>query len=96
MAVSSSRSQIEKGSALVLIVIVIPIFLLVTGMVIDIGRAFIIKEELNKACMIAAEEASKCINIDIAEEYGINTLSTEYNKIIGDFFYYNFAEKEFV
>ena len=95
MVGSSSRIKAEKGSVIVLIVIVIPIFLLVTGMVIDIGRAFIVKEELNKACMIAAEEATRCINIDIAEEYGTNTLSTEYNSIINDFFYYNFAEKDY-
>lgn len=59
LAVLSSRTKSNGGSVFVLIVIIIPIFLLITGMITDIGRAFIIKEELNKACMIAAEEASK-------------------------------------
>lgn len=67
---------------------------MITGMVVDIGRAFIIKEELNKACMIAAEEAAKSIDIDAAEEYGNNTLSSNYNEIINDFFYNNFPERD--
>ena len=93
MAGLSSRIKIEKGSTFVLIVVVIPILLLVTGMVIDIGRAFLVKEELNKACMIAAEEATKSIDIDSAQKYGVNILSEGYGGIIKDFFYNNFNEK---
>jgi hypothetical protein len=91
--VLSSRAKTNKGSAFVLVVVIIPIFLLITGMITDIGRAFVIKEELNKACMIAAEEASKCINIDTAEDYGINNLSGEYSNIINSFFYNNLTSR---
>jgi hypothetical protein len=66
---------------------------MITGLVIDIGRALVIKEELNKACMIAAEETTKYIDIDVAEEYGINVLSGGYGGVIEEFFYYNFAER---
>jgi hypothetical protein len=94
LAGSSSRLKKECGSVFVFIIILVPIFLMMTGMVVDIGRAFIIKEELNKACMIAAEEAAKCIDIDSAEEYGNNTLSNNYNEIINVFFYHNFPERD--
>ena len=94
LAKLNSKIKKENGSALVLTAIMIPLFFLIAGFVIDIGRAFLIKEEMNKACMIAAEEASKYIDIDAAEEYGINTLSDGYNNIIQEFFYYNFSERE--
>jgi len=94
LAGSSSRLKKECGAVYILIILLMPVFLMITGMVIDIGRAFVIKEELNKACMITAEEASKSIDIDIAEEYGSNTLSDNYNEIISDFFYHNFPERD--
>jgi hypothetical protein len=93
LAELNSKIISNKGSIFILIAIIIPIFLLITGMITDIGRAFVIKEELNKACMIAAEEASKCINIDAAEDYGINNLSGEYSSTINNFFYNNFTDK---
>ena len=34
------------------------------------------------------------IDIDIAEEHGTNTLSSVYNDIIEEFFYYNFPERD--
>jgi len=94
LAKLNSRTKKENGSALVLIAILIPLFFLIAGFVIDIGRAFIIREELNKACMIAAEEASKHIEIDAAEEYGTNILSGGYGNIIQEFFYSNFPERD--
>ena len=62
-------------------------------MVVDIGRAFICKEELNKACMIAAEESSKSINIEVAQNLGSNTLSDSYADKVYYFFYSNYVEK---
>ena len=93
MARSNSRTKNENGSVLVLIIILIPILFMITGFVIDIGRAFIIKEELNKACMIAAEEAAKYIDIDVAEDLGNSVISGGYHSVIEEFFYYNFPER---
>jgi len=89
----SSRFKDNSGSAIVLIAILLPVFLLIIGMVVDIGRAFMCKEELNKACMIAAEESSKCINIETAQSLGINTLSYDYRDTIYYFFYENYNEE---
>lgn len=91
----TSRLKNNRGSALVLMIILIPVFLLIVGMIVDIGRAFVIKEELNKACMIAAEEASKCIDIDIAESSGTNNLSGEYSDTINYSFYNNYKNKSY-
>jgi len=90
---SSSRLKSSSGSAIVLIAILIPIFLLIIGMVVDIGRAFICREELNKACMIAAEESSKCIDIEIAQDHGSNILSDDYADKVYYFFYSNYHEE---
>ena len=89
----NSRLKNSSGSAIVLITILLPIFLLIIGMVVDIGRAFICREELNKACMIAAEESSKCINIEIAQNHGSNTLLDCYADKVYYFFYSNYEEK---
>ena len=89
----SSRFKNSSGSAIVLIAILLPVFLLIIGMVVDIGRALMCKEELNKACMIAAEESSKCINIETAQSLGSNILSDDYTDTIYYFFYENYNEK---
>ena len=82
----------NKGSTLVLVVLLLPIFILLAGMVIDIGRAFLYKEELNKACMIAAEEASKSIDLEAAQNYGINKLSDDYIDVLNEYFYRNYKD----
>lgn len=86
----SSDSNLNKGSTLLIVVILMPIFILIVGFVIDIGRAFLYKEEINKACMIAAEEASKCIDIEAAQELGVNKLTENYPDIIYEYFYKNY------
>ncbi|HAJ94880.1 MAG TPA: hypothetical protein DCP02_01485 [Actinobacteria bacterium] len=91
----TSKLKNNRGSTLVLMIILIPVFLLIVGMIVDIGRAFVIKEELNKACMIAAEETSKCININIAESSGTNNLSGEYSNTINYYFYNNYKDKSY-
>jgi hypothetical protein len=40
--------------------------------------------------MIAAEEASKCIDIEAAQELGINRLTEDYPDIIYEYFYKNY------
>ena len=89
------RLKNTRGSTLVSMIILIPVFLLIVGMIVDIGRAFVIKEELNKACMIAAEEASKCIDIGTAESSGTNNLSGEYSSTINSSFYNNYKDKSY-
>ncbi len=40
--------------------------------------------------MIAAEEASKCIDIEAAQELGVNKLSENYSGILYEYFYKNY------
>ncbi len=87
---SNFRLRSNNGSTLVLVALLLPIFILLAGMVIDIGRAFLYKEELNKACMVAAEEASKSIDLEAAQDYGINKLSDDYIDILEEYFYRNY------
>ena len=89
----NSRFKNNSGSVIILIAMLLPIFLLIIGMVVDIGRAFICREEINKACMIAAEESSKSINIEIAQNHGSNVLSDDYADRVYYFFYNNYTEK---
>lgn len=71
----------------------LPVFLLMLSFVFDIGKAFVLKSELNKACLIAAEEASKRIDIEIAKESGRHVLRNDYAVTIHDFFYKNHGPK---
>jgi hypothetical protein len=73
--------------------IMIPILLMMAGMVIDLGRSFAYKSELNKACMIAAEEASKTIDLEEAQENGKNYLKNDFYHIAKDYFFSNYKQK---
>ncbi|NQT66242.1 MAG: pilus assembly protein [Actinobacteria bacterium] len=84
----------NKGSVLLIVAILLPVFILLLGFVVDIGRAFLYKEEINKACMVAAEEASKCIDIKAAQEFGVNRLADNYPDIIYEFFYKNYKDTD--
>jgi len=86
--------KVSKGSILVTVAMLMPIFILLTGFVADIGRAFLYKEEINKACMIAAEEASKCIDIEAAQTLGVNRLADNYPDIIYEYFYKNYRDAD--
>ncbi|MDD5622500.1 MAG: pilus assembly protein [Actinomycetota bacterium] len=90
MAKSSFKFGSDKGSILIIVALLMPLFILLTGFVVDIGRAFMYKEEINKACMVAAEEASKRIDIDAAQEFGVNRLTEDYSNIINKYFYRNY------
>jgi hypothetical protein len=85
----------NKGSVLIITAMMLPIFILVIGMVVDIGRAMVFKEELNKACMIAAEESSRCIDIESAQNFGINKLAGNYPDIIYEYFNKNYEKKDY-
>ena len=85
----------KKGSALVVVAILLPVFILIVGMVVDIGKAMVFKEELSKACMVAAEEASKCIDIKAAQELGVNRLASNYPDIIYEYFNKNYEIKDY-
>lgn len=90
MRYSSFNLSVNKGSILILIALLLPVFMLLVGFVVDIGRVFLYKEEINKACMVAAEEASKCIDIEAAQTLGINKLADNYPDIIYEYFYKNY------
>jgi len=84
----------QKGTVLIMAAVLLPLILMLCGMVIDIGRAFAFKSEINRACMISAEEASKEINIDIAQQLGSSTLSGNYGDLINRFFYQNIRQTD--
>jgi len=86
------KLALNKGSVLVVVAILLPVFILLTGFIIDIGRAFLYKEEINKACMAAAEEASKCIDMEAAQTLGINRLADNFPDIIYEYFYRNYKD----
>ncbi|MFA5015337.1 MAG: hypothetical protein WC549_07345 [Actinomycetota bacterium] len=90
MAKSNFNLNSNKGSILIIIALLMPLFIVLIGFVVDIGRAFMYKEEINKACMIAAEEASKSIDINAAQEFGVNRLAEDYSDIINMYFYRNY------
>lgn len=86
------KSNNNKGAVLIIITMLLPVFMLITGFVVDIGRAFLYKGEINKACMVAAEEASKCIDMEAAQSLGINKLEDNYPDIIFEYFYKNYHD----
>lgn len=88
----NSNFKINRGSILAIVAMLMPIFILLVGFVVDIGRAFIYKEEINKACMVAAEEASKCIDMEAAQNLGINKLADNYPDIIYEYFSRNYKD----
>ncbi|MBC7333597.1 MAG: hypothetical protein H5T85_03925 [Actinobacteria bacterium] len=91
----SRPSSHERGAVLIVVTLLLPVFVLLMGMVVDIGRALAYKAELNKACMIAAEEASKSIDIRVAQVLGINRLSEDYSTVIKEYFTRNYQNKDY-
>ena len=89
----SRASSSQKGSVLIVSAILLPILLMMAGMVIDLGRSFAYKSELNKACMAAAEEASKTIDLEKAQQSGQNYLENDFYYIARDYFFANYKQK---
>ena len=85
----------ENGTVMVLAAFLMPMFLLLTGAAVDAGRAFVCKAELNKACMVAAEEASKEINMSAAQKEGLVSIDLEdFDNTISEYFNKNILPKE--
>ena len=84
----------RKGTVLIMFSLLLPLIMILAGMVLDLGRAFVYKAELNKACMAAAEEATKEIDMTAAQQQGSNCLNGIYCEIINDFFYANITQKQ--
>lgn len=80
----------EKAASLILMAILMPVFIMLIAFVIDIGGSIMLKEELYKACLISAEEASKIIDLDKAQTEGLNNLGSSFEDIINDYFKKNF------
>lgn len=91
---SSRENKHAAGSVMTGMALLLPIFILVLGMVIDIGRSLAYKAELSKACMVAAEEATKTIDMITAQGQGINKLDEKYRMTASDFFYANIEDYE--
>jgi len=60
----------EKGSYAIIAVIMIPIFLLIAALAVDMSILFAARAELLKASDIAAIEVSKYIKLKISEDTG--------------------------
>ena len=76
---------------LVLFALIIPVVFSIAGLVIDIGRALAMKIELNRACMVASEEATKEINMNLAQENGSNIIDEDIGCVIEYYFYENIS-----
>lgn len=84
----------SPGNVLIFTAILMPLFILLIGLVTDIGRALVYKEELNKACMIAAEEACKKIDIDYAQSSGNSILDSSFEQDLFKYFEQNYKPKQ--
>lgn len=80
----------EKASSMILSAVLLPVFVMLIAFVIDIGGSMMLKEELYKACLISAEEASKAIDLDKAQTEGLNNLNADFEQVINDYFQKNF------
>jgi hypothetical protein len=84
----------EAATVLITVAILMPMFMLIAGMTIDIGRAFVYKEEINKACMVSAEEAAKEIEILTAQQSGFTRLEPQKaQEIAAEYFNRNYLQK---
>jgi hypothetical protein len=86
--------QGSRGNILIFTAILMPLFILLIGLVTDIGRALVYKEELNKACMIAAQEACKKIDIDYAQSSGNSILDSSFEQDLFKYFEQNYKQKQ--
>src|SRR5680860_311088 len=84
----------ETATVLITVAILMPLFMLIIGMAVDIGRAFVYKEEINKACMVSAEEAAKEIDVLVAQQSGFTQLDEQRaQEIAAEYFNRNYLQK---
>ena len=88
------ENQGSSGNVLIFTAVLMPLFILLIGLVTDIGRALVYKEELNKACMIAAEEACKKIDMDYAQSFGSSVLDSSFELELFKYFEQNYRHKQ--
>ncbi len=62
----------EEGQTTIWVVMFLPVFILLLGWSVDVGRVLAAKAELYKACDIASHELAKEIDIGIAQNTGRN------------------------
>lgn len=84
----------ENATVLITVAVLMPLFMLITGMTVDIGRALVYKEEINKACMISSEEAVKEIEVSAAQQSGLSRLDqARAEEIAAEYFNRNYLQK---
>jgi Flp pilus assembly protein TadG len=84
----------EKAGTLIISAMLLPVFIMLIAFVIDIGGSMMVKEELYKACLISAEEASKAIDMEKSQANGLNNLNTDYKAVVDYYFTKNFLSME--
>ncbi len=80
----------EEAGTLITSAMLLPIFILLIAFIVDIGGALMLKENLYKACLISAEEASKAIDMEKSQIDGLNNLNADYENIVNYYFSKNF------
>ena len=80
----------EKAGTLIISAMLLPVFIMLIAFIIDIGGSMMLKEDLYKACLVSAEEASKAIDMEEAQINGANNLRTDYKTIVDYYFNKNF------
>ena len=85
----------EKGSYAVLAIIMIPIFLLIAALAVDMSILFAARVELLKASDIAAIEVSKYLDLDLVQTHpeGYVIIKSDYTDYATDWVLYNFNNK---
>lgn len=86
----------EKGSYAIIAIIIIPIFLLIAALAVDMSILFATRVELLKASDIAAIEVSKYLDLDqpqISEEGYIIIIKSDYTDYATDWVLYNFNNR---
>ncbi|MHB1275909.1 MAG: TadE/TadG family type IV pilus assembly protein [Candidatus Humimicrobiaceae bacterium] len=83
----------EKAGTLIISAMLLPVFIMLIAFIIDIGGSMMLKEDLYKACLVSAEEASKAIDMEEAQINGMNNLRTDYKTIVDYYFNKNFLPK---
>lgn len=87
-------SKKSNGTVLIMTAALLPLFLMLIGMVTDIGNALVCRAELNKACMAAAEESAKQINMETAQSEGLNILNDDFGEAVSFYFASNIIPKK--
>jgi hypothetical protein len=90
MMILIKKLKNEKAGTLIITVMLLPIFIMLAAFIIDIGGSMMLKEDLYKACLVSAEEASKAIDMEKSQVNGLNNLSTDYETVIDYYFNKNF------